>query len=87
MTVTVEFYGIPRERAGVAEVTVPAARLRDVLAQLAAGFPRLSEACLERGRLRQGYVANVNGQRFVSDPELLLQPGDRLLILAADAGG
>lgn len=88
MAITVEFYGVPRERAGRAEATVAAGRrLGDVLAELAVTLPRWAETCLEGEHLRPGYVANVNGKRFVSDPDTALCSGDKLLIMTADAGG
>lgn len=87
MAVTVEFFGIPRQRAGVASTMVEAGVLEDVLKSLAEQFPRLAEACFDGGRLRSGYLANLNGARFVSDPQTGLQPGDQILILSADAGG
>lgn len=87
MNVTVEFYGIPRQRAGVEAAPAQGRLLGDVLCDLAARFPRLAETCLDGGRLRAGYVANLNGRRFVTDPQTALAAGDRLLILSADAGG
>jgi molybdopterin converting factor small subunit len=87
MTITVEFFGIPRQRAGVAATTVQAAQLGEVLTRLERRFPQLAETCLTEGRLRPGYVANLNGERFVTDPTTPLKPGDSLLILSADAGG
>ena len=87
MTITVEFYGIPRERAGVATTVVDGRRLGEILIDLAQRFPRLGESCFDSGRLRPAAIANVNGGRFVSDPSTLLEPGDTLLILTADAGG
>lgn len=88
--IRVEFYGIPRSRAGVSNTTVACrgdARLRDVLATLAARFPGLAADCLNGSCLRAGYVANLGGERFVTDPSTPLQPGDCLLIMSAEAGG
>ncbi|MGE0610112.1 MAG: MoaD/ThiS family protein [Pirellulales bacterium] len=87
MSIQVEFFGIPRQRAGVASATVAGDSLRQVLAELATRFPALAETCLLPSRLRPGYLANLNGQRFLSDPDTPLQSGDALLILSADAGG
>jgi molybdopterin converting factor small subunit len=87
MTVTVEFYGIARERAGVESAPAEGRRLSEVLGHLAARFPRLAETCLDDGRLRAGYIANLNGEQFVTDPTTVLAAGDRVLILSADVGG
>ena len=87
MTIRVEFYGIPRQRAGVAETTATGDRLGEVLADLETRFPGLAECCIEDGRLRKGYVANLAGKRFVTDPATPLTSEESLLILSADAGG
>ena len=87
MSITVELFGIPRQRAGVATAEAEGARLDEVVADLARRFPRLAEECFSGGRLKVGTLVNLNGQRFVSDPATALQPGDAILILSADAGG
>lgn len=91
MTVRVEFFGIARLRAGVSHTAVAAGpegvTLAELLAELSERFPGLAEDCLDGRRLRPPYVANLDGQRFVADPQLRLLDGQSLLILAADAGG
>ena len=87
MTVHVEFFGIPRQRAGVASVDVEADSLGEVVRQLAGRFPRLAKTCLESDRLKSGYTANINGRSFTTDPATPLNDGDSVLILSADAGG
>ena len=87
MSVQVEFFGIPRQRAGVPSALVTGQRLGEILYELSTIFPKLAETCVDGRRLRPGFVANLNGERFVTDPETALDPGDCLLILTADAGG
>jgi molybdopterin converting factor small subunit len=87
MIVQVELFGIPRQRAGVDRTTAEGSLLGEILADLADRFPALAETCFDGGRLRAGYLASLNGERFVSDPATPIQPGDCLLILSADAGG
>ncbi|MDH3717570.1 MAG: MoaD/ThiS family protein [Planctomycetota bacterium] len=87
MPIRVEFFGIPRQRAGVATTTAEGQRLGDVLAELEHKFPGLAESCIRAGRLKSGYTANLGGDRFVTDPETELAADDVLLILSADAGG
>ena len=91
MNIRVELYGIARQRAGTDQVVVKTplepARLGDVIGELAARFPRLAEGCFDGDRLRAGYVASVDGDRFVTDPDTPLRSGEALLILSADAGG
>lgn len=87
MNINVEFYGIPRQRAGVATSSVDATRLGDALRLLAAEFPALDGCCIDGDRLCHGHVANLNGDRFLRDPDATLSPGDQLLILSGDVGG
>jgi molybdopterin converting factor small subunit len=92
MRVAVEFYGVPRQRSGVHRAVVEQAaetvRLGDVLRCLAEQFPQFGRECLEPTTgLRPAYIANINGERFVTDPNAALQDGEALLIMSADAGG
>jgi molybdopterin converting factor small subunit len=82
----VEFFGVPRERAGVSELEVHADTLGQLLGMLAQRMPSLSEI-IEDDRLHPAFVANLNGDRFVTDPSTPLCGDDSVLILSADAGG
>ena len=82
----VELLGVPRERAGVAELELQADTLGQLLVALAVRFPSLGEL-ITADRLQPSVVANLNGDRFVSDPRTPLREGDSVLILSADAGG
>jgi molybdopterin converting factor small subunit len=82
----VEFLGLPRERAGVAEVELQADTLGHLLDALVTRFPRFGEL-VAAGRLCPSFAANLNGDRFVSDPRTQLHDSDCVLILSADAGG
>jgi len=82
----VEFFGVPRERAGVPELEVHADTLGQLLGMLADRLPSLSEI-IEDDRLHPAFVANLNGDRFVTDPGTPLRADDSVLILSADAGG
>lgn len=85
--VQVEFFGIPRVRAGVCSLAMNADTLGDLLIQLAARFPGLAESCLRGNELAPGYTANINGDRFTRDATTSLSNGDAVLILSLDAGG
>ena len=87
MTVRVEFYGIPRARAGVAAIELEATRFDDALRILSVRLPEFARHCLEAGRLRPSFLANLNGRRFLVDLATPLEDGDSLLILSADVGG
>ena len=82
----VELLGIPRERAGVAELHLQAETLGELLDALAARFPSFAEL-IAGERLRPSIVANLNGDAFVTDPRTPLREDDCVLILSADAGG
>ena len=82
----VEFLGIPRERAGVTELEVEAATLGELLGALTARFPSFS-ALVSGDRLHPSLAANLNGDRFISDPGTPLTDDDRVLIVSADVGG
>jgi len=82
----VEFFGVPRERAGISELELPADTLGQLLGSLAERMPSLSEI-IQHDRLHPAFVANLNGDRFVTDPDTPLGADDLVLILSADAGG
>ena len=82
----VEFLGVPRQRAGVAEMDVQADTLGQLLGALAAQMPGLAELIAD-DRLHPSLAASLNGERFISDPRTPLADDDRVLILSADAGG
>lgn len=82
----VEFLGVPRERAGIAEVDVQADTLGRLLGTLAVQMPALAEL-ITVDRLHPSLVASLNGDRFISDPGTPLSDDDCVLILSADAGG
>jgi molybdopterin converting factor small subunit len=85
--VTVELFGIPRARAGRAELTVHAATAAEALSALVLACPALAGVRHADGRLAPQYLLSVDGQRFLTDLGEPLRPGDRLLLLSADAGG
>ena len=87
MHVTVELFGIPRARAGVGQTTASGSTLGDVFADLARRFPALGETCMDGDTLKANYIANLRGERFVTDPATKLNEGDAVLLLSLDAGG
>jgi molybdopterin converting factor small subunit len=82
----VEFLAIPRRLAGTSKVEVRADTLGQLLSTLAAQFPSLGKYIVSN-RLHPSFVANLNGDRFVSDPETELAESDHVLIFSAKAGG
>lgn len=84
--VTVEFYGIPRRRAGRTELPVPAGTVAEVLAAVERACPALA-GLMDGGHLAPYYLLSLHGQRFVTDLADSLRGGDRIILLSADAGG
>jgi molybdopterin converting factor small subunit len=82
----VEFYGIPRARAGVAQVRATARTLGDLAVSLSQLFPALGKCCFDGPHFRPGYTANLSGDRFTTDPTTPINDGDNVLILSLDAG-
>ena len=80
----VEFLGVPRQRAGVAELVVEAGTLGQLLETLSDRLPSLSDLIVGN-RLQSSFVANLNGDEFISDPGTPLRADDYVLILSADA--
>lgn len=92
MRITVEFFGIPRQRAGCALLELPLpdcqnTTLGEVLETLAKEFPHFARDCVSGRRLKPGYIANINGEQFLTDPSTMIGNGETLLILSADVGG
>lgn len=83
----IELFGIARARAGREAVDVEAASLDAAIRALAEACPDLVPEVVTKGRLAEGFVANLNGERFVADAATPLAGGDTLLILGAQAGG
>lgn len=91
MAIRVEFFGIARQRAGVGEVTLESGggsiAFAEALRQVAAKLPVLGGELIVAGRLHESLAANLEGNRFISDPATNICDGQSLLILSADAGG
>jgi len=85
--VTVEFYGIPRQRAGRADLTVQARTLDDLLSAVERACPGLAGLVCSDGRLAPQYLLSVDGREFATDLERQFKAGERVLLLSADAGG
>jgi molybdopterin converting factor small subunit len=82
----VEFFGVPRERAGMSRLEIQADTLGQLLGKLATQIPSLDKL-IGLNKLHPAFVANLNGDQFISDPGTPLAKDDCVLILSADAGG
>jgi molybdopterin converting factor small subunit len=85
--VTVEFYGMPRHKAGCSELAVSAATLAEALAQIELSCPGLKGLFRADGSLEPQYLISIDGREFTRDLDYPLSAGTRLLLLSADAGG
>jgi len=94
--ITVEFFSIPKRRAGVQQTTIDAngpMPLSELLAALATALPDFGEGCLDdAGQLQKHYLALLDDKRHRGDSMLLkavtVVPNDStVLSLSADAGG
>jgi molybdopterin converting factor small subunit len=86
----IQFFGVPRARAGLSGLELNAETLGELLTTLAAQIPSFGKfiGTDEQGsHLHPAFVANLNGDRFVRDPRTPLAENDCLMILSADAGG
>ncbi len=79
--VVVEFFGIARERAGVALVEVAPATLRTVLA--AAGGAASCSFTVDD----PAYLFSLNGRQFLRQSDIPIGPGESVVVMDAAAGG
>lgn len=85
--IVVEFYGIPRRRAGCAAVCVSACTLGEALSAAGQLCPGLADLLDGDDRLNPHYLVSLDGRAFLVDLNHPLRPGDRLVLLSRDAGG
>jgi molybdopterin converting factor small subunit len=85
--VTVEFYGVPRRRAGLATLRVEAATVAEALRQVEAACPELRLFVPPDAGLDKHYTVSLNGNTFLTDLRHELRNEDHLLLLSKDAGG
>src|SRR5947209_8240604 len=80
-TVTVELFGIPRQRAGQTELAASAGTLFEVLTDVQRQCPRLESVV--GGIIAPHFRISLNGERFLTDLGEPLPAGSRILILSA----
>ena len=90
--IRIEFFGIPRQRAGVVETVIDfdggeEIELHRVFRELTQQYPQLKEVCLSDGSLARGYIANIDGKKFVADSKAKVRSESTIMIMSADAGG
>jgi molybdopterin converting factor small subunit len=85
--ITIEFFGVPRLRAGTRCIRLEAESLATALRGLAGLCPGLDGPVIAGESLHPAYSVCLNGDRFVTDPATPLAEGDVLLLMSADVGG
>ena len=85
--ITIELFGVPRLRAGVARWTWRPATSPARSGASASACPDLEGRSSATAGIHPAYKLSLNGDRFVTDPATPLADGDVLLLLAADVGG
>lgn len=85
--ITVELFEMARRIAGIAEVRVEAATLREALVALAAKYPALEPDVVRGGALAPHWRAARNGGTWIADPDHSLADGDTVQLISALAGG
>jgi len=92
VTCTVELFGVAQLLAKAREIPLtlpPGATLAHLYAALAESMPILAGRVVAPSGdgLVEGYACNVNGLHFVRGGSARVNPGDRIAIMSADAGG
>jgi molybdopterin converting factor small subunit len=92
MRVTVEFFGVARHFAEVADCELEldeGARLGDVVRELAQRFPRLvGDRVIGQGEeLSQSFALSINGGMVTQNLDVRIADNDRLLLISATWGG
>ncbi len=92
MQLKVEFLGLARQLAGASESLVAldeGATWRDLIRSLASQYPALLGPVIipDRYVLTPAYMLNVGGRTVVREYDAPVQPGQRLLLMFAEAGG
>jgi molybdopterin converting factor small subunit len=85
--VTVEFFGVPRQKAGRTELTVRASTIAEALRAIEQECPLIKGLTGDGGQLSTHYLISIDGREFTTDIGKELKTGSRLLLLSADAGG
>ncbi len=85
--ITFELYEMARQIAGVAEVQVEARTLREALRALAGAHPELEPDVVRGDALAPVWRAGLHGKQWITDPDHPLEPGARVVLVSAIAGG
>ncbi len=85
--VRIELFGVPQLKAQRNAVEVDAQTLGGAMRALGATCPALLGTVVRNGTLGEEYVIALNGRNVTLDPNTVLNEGDVLVLLSAQAGG
>ena len=86
-SVTVELFGVARQRAGRAELMAEGRTVGALVKNVVHSCPGLANLLNADGSLSRQFLVSVDGERFIGNLDEEFPAGSRLLILGADAGG
>ena len=91
MDITVEYFGIPRQKTGVCSDSLSFSKypvnLQQVLAEISLKHTDFTNHCMDGDQLSRQTIINLNGDQFVESLQTEVMDGDNILILSTDAGG
>jgi molybdopterin converting factor small subunit len=91
MFVTIEYFGVPRQKTGVSSDSLSFVNsptlLSDVLTEIARQHTAFGDQCLTGDQLSRETIINLNGDEFIRSLDTQVVNGDHILILSTDAGG
>jgi len=86
-SVTIEFQGLARQKAGRADLAIPGQTVAQLLYHVERTCPGLSGLLKEDGSISRKFLVSMDGVHFVDDPATIVPAGTRLIVLGADAKG
>ena len=91
MVITVEYFGIPRQKTGVCSDSLSFSEhpvnLQQVLAEISLKHADFTVHCMDGDQLSRQTIINLNGDQFIKSLQTVVVDGDNILILSTDAGG
>ena len=91
MVITVEYFGIPRQKTGVCSDSLSFSEhpvnLQQVLAEISLKHADFTDHYMDGDQLSRQTIINLNGDQFIKSLQTVVVDGDNILILSTDAGG
>ena len=84
-SVTIEFHGLARQKAGRADLAIPGLTVAQLLDHVERTCPGLAGLLNDDGSISRKYLVSLNGTHFIDDPATIVPTGTRLFVLGAEA--